>query len=58
MERVKNDGLVHLTALIWGCAFVAQGVGMDNEGPFTFNALRCQIGAAGLVQMIFLMVRL
>lgn len=41
--------LLILTALIWGCAFVAQSVGMDFVGPFTFNGTRCIIGGIVLV---------
>ena len=33
-----------LTAFIWGVAFVAQSVGMDYIGPFTFNCVRSIIG--------------
>ncbi len=29
-----------LTALIWGVAFVAQSVGMQYIGPYTFNCVR------------------
>ena len=36
----KNLLLLFLTAVIWGTAFVAQSVGMDHIGPFTFNAIR------------------
>ena len=38
--QVKNSLLLLLTATIWGVAFVAQSVGMDHVGPFTFNAVR------------------
>lgn len=41
--------LLILTALIWGCAFVAQSVGMDYVGPFTFNGTRCIIGGIVLI---------
>lgn len=41
--------LLVITALIWGCAFVAQSVGMDYVGPFTFNGTRCIIGGIVLV---------
>ncbi len=41
----ENNILLVLTALIWGCAFVAQSVGMDYVGPFTFNMARFLIGA-------------
>lgn len=41
--------LLVLTALIWGCAFVAQSVGMEFVGPFTFNGTRCIIGGIVLI---------
>ena len=41
--------LLIITALIWGCAFVAQSVGMDYVGPFTFNGTRCIIGGIVLI---------
>lgn len=43
-----------LTATIWGIAFVAQSVGMEYIGPFTFNAVRCTIGGVVLIPVIFL----
>ena len=39
--------LLFLAALIWGVAFVAQSVGMEYVGPFTFNGSRFLLG--GLV---------
>lgn len=50
----KNTGMLFLAALIWGFAFVAQSAGMDYVGPFTFNAVRCMIGAAVLVPVALL----
>ncbi len=41
--------LLVLTALIWGCAFVAQSVGMEYVEPFTFNGTRCIIGGITLI---------
>lgn len=41
-----------LTACIWGVAFVAQSVGMDYVGPFTFNGVRNLIGAITLLPCI------
>ncbi|MCD8196910.1 MAG: DMT family transporter [Lachnospiraceae bacterium] len=52
MGRMKNNLLLILTALIWGCAFVAQSVGMDYVGPFTFNTVRYIIGALVLIPVI------
>ena len=33
-----------ITTFIWGTAFIAQDTGMDNIGPFTFNASRFVVG--------------
>lgn len=39
-------------AVIWGVAFVAQSVGMDYMGPFTFNGVRFLIGGIVLLPVI------
>ncbi len=57
VDRMKNNILLVLTALIWGCAFVAQSVGMDYVGPFTFNMARFLIGAIVLLPVIWFMDR-
>ena len=44
-----------LTAFIWGVAFVAQSVGMDYIGPFTFNCVRCIIGGMVLIPLIIVL---
>ena len=41
---VRGSLLLLLTATIWGVAFVAQSVGMEYVGPFTFNSTRSVIG--------------
>jgi drug/metabolite transporter (DMT)-like permease len=46
---LKADLLLLLTAVIWGFAFVAQRVGMDHMGPFTFNGIRFSLGALALL---------
>jgi drug/metabolite transporter (DMT)-like permease len=46
---LKADLLLLVTAAIWGFAFVAQRVGMDSMGPFTFNAIRFILGALVLL---------
>ena len=51
--QLRNSFLLLLTATIWGTAFVAQSVGMDYVGPFTFNMLRCLIGGIVLIPYIF-----
>lgn len=49
---LKADWLLFLTAIIWGGAFVAQRVGMDYVGPFTFNGIRFSLGALVLVPLV------
>ena len=56
-RRSTNNILLALTALIWGSAFVAQSVGMDYLGPFTFNSVRSYLGGAVLLPVIFFMRR-
>lgn len=46
-----------VTALIWGMAFVAQKIGMEHLGPFSFNAIRNLIGAAVLLPVIAILDR-
>lgn len=51
-EKIRNSILLLLTAVIWGTAFVAQSVGMDYIGPFTFNAARFLIGGIVLIPLL------
>ncbi len=50
--KPKNAISLLLAALIWGGAFVAQRLGMNYVGPFTFNGTRCLIGAVVLLPFI------
>jgi len=52
-ESKKNIWLLALTALIWGVAFVAQSVGMEYVGPFTFNSVRFLIGGLVLIPVVW-----
>ena len=49
MKKLRGNLMLLLTALIWGSAFVAQTVGMDHVGPFTFNCVRMFLGALVLL---------
>ena len=44
-KRKLSNMLLILTALIWGSAFVAQSIGMEYIGPFTFGAVRSILDA-------------
>ncbi len=48
----KNGLQLFLCAFIWGTAFVAQSVGMDYMGPFTFNGIRTLLGALVLLPIV------
>jgi len=43
-----------LCTLIWGTTFIAKDTGMDNIGPFTFNAVRFFIGFLAITPLVFL----
>ncbi len=51
----RHSLLLILAATIWGTAFVAQSVGMDYVGPYTFTAIRNFIGCIVLLPFIFWM---
>lgn len=51
-QTFKSDALLLLTAVIWGFAFVAQRVGMEYVGPFTFNAIRFALGCLALMPLL------
>jgi len=55
MERglLKSDILLLITATIWGFAFVAQRVGMEYVGPFTFNGVRFALGCMVLLPLVW-----
>ena len=56
-EQIKGSLLLFLAAIIWGVAFVAQSVGMDYVGPFTFNCVRTLIGGLVLIPCIVFLNR-
>jgi drug/metabolite transporter (DMT)-like permease len=49
---LKADLLLIVTSIIWGFAFVAQRVGMDFIGPFTYNGVRFALGSISLIPLI------
>lgn len=53
--QMRNSLLLLMTAFIWGAAFVAQSVGGEAVGCFTFNGVRSLIGALVLLPVIWLM---
>ena len=43
-----------LCTFIWGTTFIAQDTGMDNIGPFTFNAVRFFVGFLAITPLVVL----
>lgn len=56
-QTVRSNALLMLTACIWGFAFVAQRVGMDFVGPFTYNGIRFALGSLSLLPLIVFLER-
>jgi len=52
ISTLKSDALLLLASAIWGFAFVAQRIGMDYVGPFTFNGVRFALGSLVLLPLI------
>ena len=52
MKKQLRGSLSLLAAtLIWGSAFIAQSVGMDHIGPFTFQTIRCGLAVLFLMPL-------
>ena len=43
-----------LCTFIWGTTFIAQDTGMDDIGPFTFNAVRFFVGFLAIAPLVIL----
>lgn len=56
-KKTKGNILLLLTAFIWGSAFVAQKAGMEYIQPFTFNGIRCLIGAIFLIPVVLIFAK-
>ena len=48
-ERFKGSLSLLAATVIWGFAFIAQSVGMDLIGPFTFQSVRCLLAVVFLI---------
>ena len=56
-KQLKGSLSIILATIIWGSTFVAQSVGVDHVGPFTFLSLRCFLAVAMLLMVLFLQNR-
>lgn len=53
-KQIRGSILLALATVIWGSAFVAQSVGMDHIGPFTFQAARCTMAVLTMIPVILI----
>lgn len=51
-RQMKGSFAIIIATIIWGSTFVAQSMGMDHIGPFTFQAARCLLGMLILLPII------
>ena len=53
-KQLKGSACLAFATVIWGSAFIAQTVGMDHIGPFTFLAIRNVMGSVFLFLLSFI----
>ena len=54
---IRANLLLLLTSVIWGFGFIAQRLGMDYIGPYSFNVFRFALGALSLVPLVYFLER-
>lgn len=52
-NKLKGTMSILLATVIWGSTFVAQSVGVETVGPFTFLAVRCILAVIALLMILF-----
>ncbi len=53
-RNIRADATLLLVAAIWGFAFVAQSLGMEQLGPFGFNGIRFAVGVLSLLPLLWI----
>lgn len=54
-NKLRGTAALVTAVLIWGSAFIAQSVGMERIGPFTFQAFRNGLAIVFLIPTVFLL---
>ena len=57
MSKTSSLFCALLCTFIWGTTFIAQDTGMDDIGPFTFNAVRFFVGFLVVAPLAFIFER-
>ena len=50
--KLRSNFSILIATIIWGSTFVAQSVGVDHVGPFTFLSIRCFLAVAMLLLVL------
>lgn len=53
-KQLKGSLSIILATVIWGSTFVAQSVGVESIGPFSFLSIRCFLAVIALLLVLFL----
>ena len=56
-NKLRGSIALLIGTVIWGSAFIAQSVGMDYIGPFTFQTMRSVLAVPFLILVVFAMDR-
>ena len=56
-KSLRGSLLLLLGSVVWGAAFVAQRVGMDHLGPFSFNGIRMLLAGVVMIPVTALIER-
>jgi len=56
-HKLRGSLAILIATVIWGSAFIAQSVGMDYIGPFTFQTMRSVLAVPFLIIVVFLIER-
>ena len=56
-RQIYGTACLFGAVIIWGSAFIAQSVGMELIGPFTFQTIRCGLAVLFLIPVSFLFDR-
>ena len=56
-KQLRGSLSLFAAVMIWGSAFIAQSMGMELIGPFTFQSIRCGLAVLFLIPVSFLFDR-
>ena len=52
-QRLKGNMILLLVSFVWGLSFIAQSKGVEELSPVLFHGVRCVLGGAVLLPVIF-----